>query len=152
MRGVYSGVQAPFTYTLEEFVMAGKDSKDVSYYNFSILQVNRYDNDVEIHFSVDNIINDYLDVLRDYSKTVEMDDNECNKYFYNPDLLAFDIYGSTELGFVIMKINGIADPKDFDMKKIKLVNRSALQELLSAIYIAETNYITSNRLNYDLKI
>ena len=67
------------------------------------------------------------------------------KYSYNPGLLAYDIYGSSELEFVILKLNGIIDPKDFDFPTIKLIEVDTMSEVLSNIYNAEYKYIEKNR-------
>ena len=108
--------------SLEDFIAAGENSATISYYNMSILQVEYTDDKtMRIDFTIDNLINDYLDVLRDASVKVELSDAEKRKYFYNPDLLAYDIYGSTEMDFVILLMNGILDPKDFNLPALKLL-------------------------------
>jgi len=132
--------------SIEEFIAAGKDSAIISYYNFSILQVEySKDKTLRIDFTIDNLINDYMDVLKDAAKKVKLTDAEKIKYFYNPDLLAYDIYGSTELDFVIMQMNGIIDPKDFDLPTLKLVYKSDLANIMNRIYTAENVYLAANR-------
>lgn len=132
--------------SIEEFIAAGEDSAIISYYNFSILQVEySKDKTLRIDFTIDNLINDYMDVLKDAAKKVKLTDAEKIKYFYNPDLLAYDIYGSTELDFVIMQMNGIIDPKDFDLPTLKLVYKSDLANIMNRIYTAENVYLAANR-------
>lgn len=132
--------------SIEDFIAAGEDSAIISYYNFSILQVEySKDKTLRIDFTIDNLINDYMDVLQEAAKKVKLTDAEKIKYFYNPDLLAYDIYGSTELDFVIMQMNGIIDPKDFDLPTLKLVYKSDLANIMNRIYSAENVYLTANR-------
>ena len=132
--------------SIEDFIAAGEDSAIISYYNFSILQVEySKDKTLRIDFTIDNLINDYMDVLQEAAKKVKLTDAEKIKYFYNPDLLAYDIYGSTELDFVIMQMNGIIDPKDFDLPTLKLVYKSDLANIMNRIYTAESVYLTANR-------
>ena len=131
---------------IEDFIAAGENAAIISYYNMSILQVEYTpDKTMRIDFTIDNLITDYLDVLRDAAIKVDLTDSDKRKYHYNPDLLAYDIYGSVELDFVIMYINGIIDPKDFNMPNVKLVTKSALIEILSRIYAAEHQYVSDNR-------
>lgn len=131
---------------LEDFIAAGENAAIISYYNMSILQVEyTEDKTMRIDFTIDNLVTDYLDVLREASVKVPLSDAEKRKYYYNPDLLAFDIYGSTELDFVILLINGVLDPKDFNMPTLKLVNKSTLINILSRIYTAEHTYMSDNR-------
>ena len=51
---------------LESFIASGENAAILNYYNFSILQVEySTDKTLELHFTVDNLINDYLDVFRE---------------------------------------------------------------------------------------
>ena len=76
-----------------------------------------------------------------YLKTVQLTDDEFIKYKYRPKILAYDIYGTTDLDFVILAINRISTPKDFVYKKIKMISKRHLNELLTSIYNAEKNLI-----------
>lgn len=132
--------------SLEEFIAAGEDSAIISYYNFSILEVKwSEDKTLRIDFTIDNLINDYLDILQESTIKVPLSPTEKTKYYYNPDLLAYDIYGSTELEFLVLEMNGILDPKDFNIPVLRLVKKSTLVSLLSRIYNAELKYIEANR-------
>lgn len=133
------------TYTFDDFLSSNGGVSEVTYHNFSILEklTDTYGN--EVHCTINNIIDDYMHELRESSQIVSMDVNEQNKYFYNVGLLAFDLYGSTELEFVILKLNGIIDPKEFDLKKVRLIKATTLLELLSNIYNAEVKFLTINR-------
>ena len=103
-----------------------------------------------IQFEPDSIINDYLDLLKEKSVEVELDEQEKIKYFYNPELLSFDIYGTTELDFLILKLNGIIDPKEFNLSKVKLLKQEDLKTLLSNIYNAEKEFLELNRSEFGL--
>ena len=74
-----------------------------------------------------------------------MTDDEYHKYKFKPKLLAYDLYGSVELYFTILFLNGTCNIKDFDRRVIKLIRKSDMIALLEAIYNAEQNYISSNR-------
>jgi len=132
--------------SIENFIAAGEDSAIISYYNFSVLQVEfSEDKTIRVDFTIDNLINDYMDILQEACKKVKLTNAEKIKYYYNPDLLAYDIYGSTELDFLVMRLNGIIDPKDFDMPSLKLLYKTDLVNLMNRIYSAENAYLTANR-------
>ena len=131
-------------HTVQEFIDSNTGSKSVSYHNFSILDQKDINNDT-VQFIDINLVDDYMDELKQISVNVQLSNKELIKYSYNPGLLAYDIYGSVELEFVILKLNGIIDPKDFDFPTIKLVEISSMQEILSNIYNAESKYIQYNR-------
>lgn len=131
-------------HTVEEFIDSNDGSRSITYHNFSILEQKEIDGET-FQFIDLNIIDDYIEELRQIAIPIQLTDKELLKYSYNPGLLAYDIYGSTELEFVILKLNGIIDPKDFDFPTIKLIQPDILEETLSNIYNAETTYINNNR-------
>lgn len=135
------------TATIEEFIDM-KETDDITYSQFSILVKCIGENSV-IQYAQDNIIYDYMDELLESAVEYELTDDEYVKYRYKPKLLAYDLYGSTEIYFVIMALNGMCNIKDFTKRKLKLLYRSRLIELLNEIYSAESEYIKYNRLNLD---
>jgi hypothetical protein len=78
-----------------------------------------------------------------------MTPEESKKYKYSPDLLAYDIYGSVQLDFIILAANDIIDPKDFNFKRLKLPTASRLKEYLNEVYGSNSNWLTKNK--YDLE-
>lgn len=133
------------TATVEDFIDMG-DTDDITYANFSILVKCIGENSI-VQYAQDNIIYDYLPELNERTVTLTMTDNEFIKYRYKPKLLAYDLYGSTEVYFVIMALNGMCNIKDFNKKKLKLLYKSDLLELLNEIYSAESDYILYNRVH-----
>lgn len=127
------------TYTLDQFISM-KFTDELTYYNFSIIEM------VNGSKLLDhNLIEDYLPELEALCVNCELDQEQYKKYKYSPDLLAFDVYGSTQLDFVILMINDMIDPKEFDLKTIKLPYASHLKTFLSSVYNAESSYLTHNR-------
>jgi hypothetical protein len=127
------------SYTLQQFIDSSNKTV-ISYDKFSTLQT--LDN---IKFPVYHVLDDYLPELKKLCLTVTMSDAEYHRYKYRPKLLAYDIYGSTELDFVILAVNGLADMKDFDMKTIKAIKKAYLTQVLSQIYNSEYSFINENR-------
>ena len=137
-------------YTIEQFIDSDSGSRSISYHNFSILDQKEIDGET-VQFIDINILDDYLDEMKDLSVPVQLSDKELAKYSYNPGLLAYDLYGSTELEFVILKLNGIIDPKDFDFPSIRLLEPQVMEDLLSNIYSSEAKYINDNREKYGIE-
>lgn len=130
------------TYTLEEFIKAGR-SVTISYDALSFKEV--LSNGTEI--SILNVVNDYLEDIKQYQVTVLLDDKQYEKYRFKPKLLCHDVYGNPELYYIILLMNSIADVKEFDFKKIKMLNTTAMDTLMSYIYNAEKSQI--DRYNTD---
>ena len=132
------------TYTLDQFISM-KLSDELTYRNFSILEVI---NGLELLDH--NLIEDYLPELESLCVEAPLTHEQYIRYKYAPDLLAYDIYGSTQLDFVILYANGMIDPKEFDLKVVKLPYASKMIAFLDAIYNSESDYINFNRSQNNL--
>ncbi len=127
------------TYTLDDFISM-QISDDMTYYNFSILEVI---NGVQ-HLDT-NLVEIYLNELKSQCVTVKLTDEELKKYRYNPDLLAYNLYGSVQLDFVILLLNDMYDPKEFNKYTIVLPKSSVLSKFMNQVYSKEQGYIEMNR-------
>lgn len=127
------------TYTLEDFIDM-QVSDQLTFRNFSTVAVV---NGVEL--TDKNLIEDFLPELLKETIEVDLSDDEFYRYKYSPDLLAFDVYGSIQLDFLIMYMNGIIDPKDFEYKTIKLVKASVLRDFLNHVYNSQKYVLENNK-------
>ena len=132
------------TYTLDDFISM-QISDDMTYYNFSILEVI----DGVEHLD-SNLVEIYLEELKSQCISVQFSEEELKKYKYNADLLAYDLYGSVQLDFVILLLNDMYDPKEFTKKNVILPHSSKLAKFLNDVYSKEEGYIQQNRADYDI--
>ena len=142
MRTIIAKNNPATTYTLEDFSSL-KDQDELTYRNLSIL---RYRFGIE--FAEDSIIDYYMNELKSIcTKADQLDFDKRVKYRYTPDLLSYDLYGTTQLDWLIMLCNGIIDPKDFDMKGnyIYAPTTSTLRKFLSRVFNSEGDWIDINR-------
>ena len=140
-------IRADKTYSVRDFIDM-RSSDDITYYNYSILEyLNGFD------MFVTNLLYDYEDELIEKSVTIKLTDKDKIKYRYKPYLFAYDIYGSTESAFIIMMLNGIIDPKEFNFDRVKAIKKSDLNSILGRIESVNFEYINNNRsrLNDDFK-
>lgn len=124
------------SYTMEQFISLGR-GVSVTYDSYSYKEL--LSNGTEI--SVLNVINDYMPELKDMALNVTFSDDEYRKYKYKPRLLCYDIYGNTEVYYIILLLNGIIDIKEFDFHTVKMLKKDDMENALSAIYNAEKKYI-----------
>lgn len=122
------------TSTVDQLISIGK-SIDMTYYKTSIHQIVQH-----IECAAKNIFYDYLDYIKQRCVIVELTNEEYHKYVYRPKLLAFDVYGSTDLFFIILMLNDINTEKDFNMKNVRLLRPSDI-DILNKIYNAERKYL-----------
>lgn len=128
--------------SLEEFISSSTDN-NITYFNLSfITRIKDGENSIEISRS---ILNDYIKELKAASVIVKMDELDFIKYAYKPELLAYDVYGNTELYFIILLLNGLSSPKEFNLKKLKMLTKENCINYLNTIYNSEENVINTNR-------
>lgn len=132
--------------TLNEFIQSG-DSDLINYHNLSLVETI---GDIECPY--DNVVYDYLDELMAISETVQLTDSERNSYKYRPDLLSYDIYGTTKYDFIILAINNIEQDKYFDTNILNLITKDNMEIIMEYIYNAENDYILSNRMKTDSSV
>lgn len=133
------------TKSIEDFITLGTID-EMTYSKFSIVAETIGNKDTaSVQFPENNIIYDYMKELKTDCQEIVLTDEDIIKYRYNPKKLAYDIYGHSELYFVILAINGMCSFKDFNKRKIKLLYKNQVQSLLNEIYNAESDYISKNR-------
>lgn len=127
------------TTTVQEFI-AIRTADDVTYYNYSIVEyLNGFD------MFITNLLYDYEDELQSVATYIKLNPREKAKYKYKPWLFAYDVYGSTEAQFIVMMLNGIIDPKEFDFDRVKVINPSNLSTILNRIQAVNEDYLNKNR-------
>ena len=129
------------TYTLQDFIIQGEISSVMSYDKL-LLKVKNSDGNI---FPMYNLINDYYDELIISSVMIKMNDTEFKRYQFRPKLLSYDLYGSTELFFLILLLNSMSSIKQFNTNRVKVLRPDSIGKILSYIYGTEQDNITNNR-------
>ena len=76
------------------------------------------------------VLNNYLFYLLKNSKIDKFD----QKYLYNPSYLSYDEYGTTNLEYVLMYVNGVYLPEEFDLSDVIIPTMDAI------IYVCRDKY------------
>lgn len=135
--------------TIEDTIDAGNEIT-LSYTNMSILSKLKIEGtDDTIDVPEYNVCYDYLKELIAIADKIELSDDELAKYKYRPDILSYDLYGTTTYEFIILALNQIVSPKYFTKKKLYIIDSEYIEEIMTDIYNAEQEYITLNRASYD---
>lgn len=120
--------------TFSEFIAAGSSSTVISYPKLVFTEKNG-----DILYVVHSVLEDYLYELKKASEEIVFSQSNITKYQYNPKRLASDIYGSTELYYIILRINDMCDVKQFDLSsgKLMMLTTDNMATMLNSIYSAE---------------
>ena len=120
------------THNLSEFLMAGRMEHVTKYGDASFLEREK-----NILYVVKNVIEDYIPDLKEMALKVVLTDDEYLKYQYNPKRLAYDVYGATELYYIILMLNNIGSIIDFNTKTLLMMKRLELFNSLASIMLTE---------------
>ena len=128
-------------HTLDEFIATGKASSTVTYYATSVLDGNN-----GIHYSIANVVFDYIDEIKSLKEPVSLTPEQAKLYMYDGVYtLSYDVYGTRDLAYLIMALNGIYNPMDFTMNPVYMIRKTYLLPILEDIYNAEREYLNFNR-------
>lgn len=135
-----SNVRVPSeAHTISEFIQVGNQNRaKIGYSDLSYIE-----NRDGMEYVVKNIMEDYIYEFKRYSKEIRLSDEEKYKYRYNPKKLAYDLYGSTRVYYVILLMNDMCDVHQFNLKnkKLLLLSPEQLSNFLSSIYKSDQNSI-----------
>ena len=129
--------------SIEDFI----NSKQEVYMSYDFMTL--YDKIENGIFASYNVLNDYLDDIKNLAVEVTLTDEMFRKYEYKPKLLCYDIYGYKELYFIILVINEMISVKDFRKKKIKMLYVEDMNNLITHLIKAEKDL--KDRNNDELK-
>lgn len=91
-----------------------------------------------------SILMKYIDFLQDYIVDVEMTDSEFSRYMFQPRLLSYDLYGTTELWSSILALNNITHSSEFKIQKLKLFKNNIF-DAINEILVLENREIKRNK-------
>lgn len=120
---------------LVDYIYHGKNSE------FSLSKTSIIETIGNIKYPIDNILNKYMSIIKDYFINITLTDEETSKYFYHPKKLSLDLYGTIELWFLLIKINNMTSISEFNKKKIKIFHPDHL-DVLNKIMIKEADYLS----------
>ena len=127
------------TYTLKQFISM-KSTDEITYRNLSIL-----DSSHGLEILDHNLLRDYIPLLDDVIVTVTLSTEEMVRYRYAPDLLAYDVYGTPDLGLMIMILNDKECPSKFILRKrIRLIPPNRIGELYETITTRSSEKLEDN--------
>ena len=93
---------------------------------------------------IDNIIDKNSYFLDQYVYTVQLTDEQYRKYRCNAHRLAYDIFGTTALWFLITNLNEMYSEAEFDTSKFKMY-RPDIMRRISEIKIVENDQLERNK-------
>ena len=103
----------------------------------NISTVINYKNEIEI--TDENILSKYDTIIMDCTYRTEID----SKFFYKPELLAKQMYGTVDLWYLVLWVNKMSSMYEFNKKYIYVFNPSKISVLNDLIELERENLATS---------
>jgi len=110
--------------TLQDFINSYTDT-DATFPKLHYLEKDTIDQDTMILLS-DSLLDKYKDELESLITIITLSSTEFNKYKYNPKLLSYEIYGTTELWGLILDLNQLHSTTEFNINPIKVYEKSII--------------------------
>ena len=104
------------------------NNEDITFSEFFLKQVFTTDAGKKLLINFENIMIKYMPELKDLKVKVTLSNEEYSKYKYNPKLLSYDIYGTTELWFLILEANELHTISQFNSKTLYLFQTDILNK------------------------
>ena len=126
--------------TLSDFVRYGRTS------SFSIPNVSFLTKDDNIVYLDEVAYAKYHDLIMNNSVMLDLTTSQYNKYRLDPKLLSNEIYGTPNLYHLILYLNNVSE-FEFDLKRIRLLNYSSINDVLKLILSHEEDNINKTILS-----
>lgn len=116
---------------------------DVSYDRLYTKEVNTLESGDQLILTTDPITLKYKDDLKEIVMEKTLTPAEERKYFYNPQVLSYDLYETTQYWHLLLELNEMTSAIEFNRTKIKVYDGS-LPTVVNAILAAEEDIIRIN--------
>ncbi len=114
--------------TISDFI-AAFDNEELISSAFFLKQVFEKRNGMKMVVNFNNLVIKYMPELKDIKIKVTLTNEEFAKYKYNPKLLSYDIYGTTELWFLILEANELHSITQFNSNTIYLFRTDIVEKM-----------------------
>lgn len=128
--------------TIKEFIQEyNRDTLTKDKIQFKNIEI--MDDDKKMIIPYEDIFHRYRADLASLIVCRELTENEKRRWFYNPKVMSYDLYGTTELWFTIIELNEIYSLTQLNMSPMKMYSSNIVQ-LISRINALEKVVIDEN--------
>lgn len=131
------------TSTITELVTYGK-SLDFSHAKIHLKSKFNVSGDGHVVIlNYESLLDKYTDLINDHVTTVTLSDAEYAKYKFQPKLMCYDTYGTTEIWSSLLRINNLMSASQFTLQTLKMFT-SDIFDVINEIFILEEKTIRDN--------
>ena len=75
----------------------------------------------------------FISSLNEYKSVMSLTQELYDKYKYNPKMMSYDLYDSTDYWWLLLQANEMHSAVEFTKRKVKYYSKSALKQLIPMI-------------------
>ena len=134
-------------------MIMGNDSKISDFiknYQTDTITIDKlYLKEIEIHNNDsmillgEDILSKYRGEFDEYIDSYKLTDAECRRWHYNPKVMSYDLYGTTEYWFLLLEINQIHSSIQFSMNPVKYFTKN-ITDIINRILNLEHQVLEIN--------
>jgi hypothetical protein len=128
--------------TLSEFINNYK-MEDITYDTLNFKEILENAN-AKIKVNSASILDKYLPIFEEFKIVVTLDEAQFRMYQYNPKLLSYDLYGTTEYWSLILQANEMRSATEFSTTKLFVYDKKILSTVVPEIMNIEKPFIDTN--------
>ena len=128
--------------TISEYIESYRNL-DISYDKTYYQELNILGNNEPVIMLGDSVLSKYRADLESLAITKTLSSKEENRYFYNPQVLSYDLYGSTQYWHLLLELNNMYSAIEFNQNPIKIYDGS-FKNMINAILALEETSINLN--------
>lgn len=131
-------------YTIQDFIQEYED-ETLSFNTLQFKEIIKKNDSSKMILASDTILLKYNEELRNATDLLTLSDAEVNKFAYNPKFLSYELYGTTELWFLLLHANEMHYASQFSINPVRVYNASIVG-IIDRILSLEKNFIDINRV------
>ena len=129
-------------YTIKEYI-SEYDNLDVTFESLYFKEVYTKPNGNLLILFGESILLKYEEEIKSKIISLKLTDQEYRKYVYNPKMLSFELYNTTEFWSLLLHANSIFSITQFNMNPVKVYNKSIIKTI-DTILNLERDIIDNN--------
>lgn len=128
--------------TISEYIETYRNL-DISYDKTYYQELNSLGSGEQVIMLGDSILSKYRADLESLATTKTFTSKEENRYFYNPQVLSYDLYGSTQYWHLLLELNNMYSAIEFNQNPIKVYD-GRFKDTINSILALEEESININ--------
>lgn len=138
------------TSTIKSMIEAGKGMQNTAN-DFHFKHVIENSKGEKFIVNMNALFEKYYSLMLDNAVMVTLSNEDYHKYRYKPKIMSLDLYGTTELYFLLLRLNNMVSVTQFDRTELKVFDQSIVK-ILNEISIHEYENFVDNDLEVIRKI